>query len=63
MFGQFPPSEGNQGEPWGLLFEKDNPLAECADLALAALQDDGTLDDITTEWMSENADVPEISLG
>jgi len=62
VFGQFPPSEGTQGEPWGLLFAKDNPLVECADLALAALDAAGTLDAITTEWMSEYAELFEISL-
>ena len=38
VFGQFPPEEGTEGEPWGMLFAKDNPLVECVDLALAALR-------------------------
>ena len=62
VFGQFPSSEGTEGEPWGLLFAKDNPLVECANLAITALESSGTLDAITTEWMSEGAGVPEISL-
>ena len=62
VFGQFPASDGNQGESWGLLFSKDSPLVECADLALTALDASGALDDITTEGMSDNAGVPEISL-
>ena len=41
------PSRAAEGEPWGLLFAKDNPLVECADLALAALDRVGQLDDIT----------------
>ena len=62
VFGQFPPSEGTQGEPWGLLFSKDNPLVECANLALAALRESGELDEITVEWMSGSVDAPEILL-
>jgi polar amino acid transport system substrate-binding protein len=62
VFGQFPPSEGTQGEPWGLLFAKDNPLVECANLALAALRESGALEEITVEWMSGSVDAPEIAL-
>jgi polar amino acid transport system substrate-binding protein len=62
VYGQFPPSDGNQGESWGLLFSKGNPLVECADLALTALDESGALEAITTTWMSDNVDVPEITL-
>ncbi len=62
VFGQFPPSDGTQGEPWGLLFAKDNPLVECANLALAALRESGALEEITVEWMSDSVDAPEIAL-
>jgi polar amino acid transport system substrate-binding protein len=62
VFGQFPPSAGTQGEPWGLLFAKDNPLVECANLALAALRESGALEEITVEWMSGSIDAPEIAL-
>jgi polar amino acid transport system substrate-binding protein len=62
VFGQFPPSAGTQGEPWGLLFAKDNPLVECANLALSRLRESGALEEITVEWMSSSIDAPEISL-
>jgi polar amino acid transport system substrate-binding protein len=62
VFGQFPPSEGTQGEPWALLFAKDNPLVECANLALAALRESGALEEITVEWMSGSVNAPEIAL-
>jgi polar amino acid transport system substrate-binding protein len=62
VFGQFPPSEGTQGESWGMLFAKDNPLVECVSLALASLRASGALEEITTEWMSESVNAPEISL-
>jgi polar amino acid transport system substrate-binding protein len=62
VFGQFPPSEGTQGEPWGMLFAQDNPLVECVNLALAALRESGELEEITTEWMSGSVNAPEIPL-
>jgi polar amino acid transport system substrate-binding protein len=62
VFGQFPPSEGTQGGAWGLLFAKDNPLVECANLALSKLRESGALEEITVEWMSGSIDAPEISL-
>lgn len=60
--GQFPPIDSAEGEPWGLLFELDNPLAECADYALLNLRQSGELDEITTQWMEEATDVPLIDL-
>jgi polar amino acid transport system substrate-binding protein len=62
VFGQFPPSPGTEGEPWGLLFAKDDPLATCANLALSALRRSGALDEITVQWMSGSVDAPEIEL-
>jgi polar amino acid transport system substrate-binding protein len=62
VFGQFPPSPGTEGESWGLLFAKRNPLARCANLALSALRTSGALDEITVEWMSGSIDAPEIPL-
>jgi polar amino acid transport system substrate-binding protein len=62
VFGQFPASEGTQGEPWGLLFAKDNPLVECANLALSQMRESGELEEITVEWMSGSIDAPEIPL-
>jgi polar amino acid transport system substrate-binding protein len=62
VFGQFPPSEGTQGERWGMLFAKDNPLVECVNLALASLRTSGALEEITTEWMSGSVNAPEIPL-
>ncbi|MDQ3470020.1 MAG: ABC transporter substrate-binding protein [Actinomycetota bacterium] len=62
VYGQFPTVAGMDGESWGLLFTKDNPLVECANLALAALTDSGQLEALTTTWMSDSVGVPEISL-
>jgi polar amino acid transport system substrate-binding protein len=49
VVGQFP----SQGEHFGLVFEKDNPLVECVDIAIAALQDDGTLQALEDEWLAD----------
>lgn len=62
VFGQFPPVAGSEGEAWGMLFEKDNPLVDCVDMALNGLTESGELDAITQEWMSTNADVPIIDI-
>lgn len=62
VFGQFPAVDGSEGESWGMLFGKDNPLVECVDLALAALRDSGDLEALTTEWMTTGEAIPEIPL-
>lgn len=49
VVGQFP----SQGEHFGLVFEKDNPLVECVDLAIAALEADGTLQSLQDEWLAD----------
>ncbi|MGH9270244.1 MAG: amino acid ABC transporter substrate-binding protein, partial [Ilumatobacteraceae bacterium] len=62
VFGQFPAVDGSEGESWGMLFGKDNPLVECVDLALAALRDSGDLEALTTQWMTTGEAIPEITL-
>ena len=62
VVGQFPEAAGGTTDDFGLVFELDNPLVECANMALTALETSGTLDAITTRWMSEGAGVPEITL-
>ena len=59
IIGQFQPDTGEQ-EEFGMLFEKGNPLVACVDAALAAMTEDGTLDAIETEWLSDTVDVPEL---
>ena len=57
VVGQFEGSGGEQ-EHFGMLFEEGNPLRDCVDDALAELKDDGTLDKIQQEWLSEKASAP-----
>ena len=56
VVGQFP-STGGQ-EHFGMLFEEGNPLRDCVDEALAALKDDGTLEEIQERWLAENTSAP-----
>jgi polar amino acid transport system substrate-binding protein len=59
IIGQFQPETGQQ-EEFGLLFEKGNPLVECVNTALATLKEDGTLESIEQEWLSDTVGVPVI---
>lgn len=59
IVGQFQPETGDQ-EEFGMLFEKGSPLVACVDAALAAMREDGTLEAIEQEWLSDVVDVPEL---
>jgi polar amino acid transport system substrate-binding protein len=56
IVGQFPTA--NDPEQFGLLFEKDNPLVDCVNPAIQTLQDDGTLEQLQTEWIENSANIP-----
>ena len=56
IVGQFP-AVGEQ-EYLGLVLAKDSPLTDCVNQALAKLRDDGTLDSLQQEWLSDKAGVP-----
>ena len=56
IVGQFP-SVGGQ-EHFGMVFEEGNQLRECVNEALQTLTDDGTLDEIQQEWLSDKASAP-----
>ena len=60
VVGQFPPIGGEQ-EQFGLTFETDDPLVACADTAIEALRDDGTLDDLKDQWLQVDTSVPVFS--
>ena len=59
LVGQFQPETGEQ-EEFGMLFEKGSELVPCVNQALAALREDGTLDQIEQQWLSDVVDVPEL---
>ena len=56
IVGQFP-AVGEQ-EYLGLVLAKDSPLTDCVNQAIAKLRDDGTLDSLQQEWLSDKAGVP-----
>jgi polar amino acid transport system substrate-binding protein len=58
VVGQFPPAPG--GEHFGMTFEKGNPLRDCVNLAIQEMTADGTLEAITTEWLSVRTNVGEV---
>ncbi len=59
IIGQFQPDTGQQ-EEFGMLLEKGNALTDCVNQALSAMTDDGTLDSIEQEWLSDTVGVPEL---
>jgi polar amino acid transport system substrate-binding protein len=58
VVGQF---DAPGGDEWGALLAKDSPLTECVNFALQNMIDDGTLDEITKQWMSDSASAPELN--
>ncbi len=56
IVGQFP-AVGEQ-ERFGMVLEKASPLTPCVNQALATLREDGTLDEIQREWLSDKVDAP-----
>jgi polar amino acid transport system substrate-binding protein len=58
VVGQFATSAA--GEYFGMTFSKGSSLVPCVNQALDAMKSDGTLDDITTTWLSEKTNVGEV---
>jgi polar amino acid transport system substrate-binding protein len=56
IVGRFP-TVGSQ-EYFAMAFEKGSPLVECVNLAIQEMKDDGTLDQIRQEWLSDKTDAP-----
>ncbi|MEP6759478.1 MAG: ABC transporter substrate-binding protein [Actinomycetota bacterium] len=60
VVGQFP-NLGGQQEQFGLAFAKGNGFVPCVDQAIAELNTDGTLDDLKSQWLETDANVPTFS--
>jgi polar amino acid transport system substrate-binding protein len=60
VLAQFPNDAVEGGEYFGTVQGKDSPLTACIDLALQEMKADGTLEAITTEWLSEKTNVGEV---
>jgi polar amino acid transport system substrate-binding protein len=54
------PQQG-PAEQLGFLFEDGSKLISCVNQALAALKDDGTLDDLQEEWLNQGGDIPTLT--
>jgi len=59
LVGQFETGSGDQ-EHFSLVLAKDSPLTTCANDAIAALSEDGTLERLVEEWLPDK-DVPTIT--
>jgi polar amino acid transport system substrate-binding protein len=57
VVGRLPAQEG--GEYFGVALEKDSPLTECVNEAIATLRDDGTIDRLEQQWLGGSAPVLE----
>jgi polar amino acid transport system substrate-binding protein len=57
VVGRLPAEEG--GEYFGVVLEKDSPLTECVNEAIAALREDGTIDRLEQQWLGGSAPVLE----
>ncbi|MEM9716485.1 MAG: ABC transporter substrate-binding protein [Pseudomonadota bacterium] len=60
LLGQFPASQSEAPDQFGLLMEDGNPLKECIDGAIAALTESGELAAIEAQWLAEATGVPVI---
>lgn len=58
IIGVLPSAEG--GEDLGFLFEKGSKLVPCVDQALDALDENGTLAKLQTEWLARSGEIPAI---
>lgn len=62
VIGQFPADAGGATDEFGLLFEKDNPLVACVDEAIGVLEADGTLEQLTAEWLADKTGAKVLSV-
>jgi polar amino acid transport system substrate-binding protein len=62
VLGQFPGGDGASADQFGLVFDLDNPLVECVNIALASLKDSGALAEIEQTWLADNTSAPVITL-
>ncbi len=58
IVGQLPVQQGPNAEHFSLVLEKGSSLTACVNQAIAALKSNGTLDQITKEWLADKANAP-----
>ncbi len=62
VVGQFPADAGGTADQFGFVLEKDSALTACVDAAITTLTDNGELDAITQEWLSDFTGAPVITV-
>jgi polar amino acid transport system substrate-binding protein len=60
VVGQFP-SDPEEKEHFSFVLDLDSPLTECVDEALLTMGENGELDTIAEEWLSDFLDAPQIT--
>ncbi|MDQ7878638.1 ABC transporter substrate-binding protein [Microbacterium sp. QXD-8] len=58
LVGQLPTPDGETGDQFGLVLAKDSPLTEQVTAAVDALREDGTLDELASEWLGGEGQAP-----
>jgi polar amino acid transport system substrate-binding protein len=58
IVGQFPAQAGAAAEHFSAVLAKGSPLTACVNGAIAAMKADGSLDQVTKEWLSDKASAP-----
>ncbi len=61
VVGQFPADAGGTTDQFGFVLELDSPLTSCVDQAITALTENGELEAITQEWLSDFTGAPVIT--
>ena len=61
VVGQFPAEAGGTTDEFGMVFDLENPLADCVNTALAQIRQIGTLAAIEQQWLSDNITAPVIT--
>ncbi len=62
VIGQFPADAGGTNDQFGIVLEKDSPLTSCVDEAITTLTENGDLEAITQEWLSDFTGAPVITV-
>ena len=60
IVGKFP-APNSVTEFYGLVLEKGGALTQCATIALDQMYDDGTLEQLATEWLAVDEEIPPLS--
>ncbi|MEM8728843.1 MAG: ABC transporter substrate-binding protein [Pseudomonadota bacterium] len=60
ILGQFPADRSENPDQFGLLMEEGNPLKDCVNAAIAALDESGKMAELEAQWLQDYTGVPVI---